>query len=633
MRRALGLILLGSLVSRHVHGQPTDEAAIQAALDDPHASCSKLVPFWQALSHEQSPSAFHKALLQRLQDRMVRLSCFGRPGKGDAIVKPRTNAKRLADYQEQLAELEQRRAECKNLADCPDLVPREIEVGRCAANLVCRLPKDSSESEKVKKTLGVAFGSDLSAHALVNLVKSRALSEDELSTLFDLILAADSDLAAKAKRLLNRLNNEQLSDDQATDLLDEVLRLHAKHGAATVDVLRRAEVVNSLRDPKKRKVLGRVLDIIQERYPQMGANAQRVRSDIEKSAMSERLTEEEFAVRFFASVDPVVLEQINKEVRLTNAQLRKLDTQTGYSMAQSPVLAAFGGSAAPANATCLAGREFVQKFVESLHYRGGPSSGLLPPVEVTDTEALKTQIPEILRAARTDDASVCAAYKLACKTDGPAAACTDAMTPYAGLCSPPFPGVFLLELSSRDDGWMIATGVWWERMAAGGFTTGPIATIRFHGCDKVDEDTAAFQTASSLVRQVSLFKKGPCVGAGQACLGGSGSKPAKSSGWYAAAFSGIPYMLDAKATSTSRLVPSILDGVFLVGTATFAGLSLKYRDDYSNGRVNTLDAANNTLTLSYAFAGGLLLTRILSGVLYETAPSAWQKAEFSAEHE
>lgn len=110
-------------------------------------------------------------------------------------------------------------------------------------------------------------------------------------------------------------------------------------------------------------------------------------------------------------------------------------------------------------------------------------------------------------------------------------------------------------------------------------------------------------------------------------VSGSSTPTVTSSGWYAAGFAGTPYLMDSRARTWTKVTPTILDGALLAAAGLSFGMSVKLRNDYAAGRIDSMDQPELALNIGGALLIGVAVTRLVSGLVYENAPAVWRKAQ------
>jgi hypothetical protein len=101
----------------------------------------------------------------------------------------------------------------------------------------------------------------------------------------------------------------------------------------------------------------------------------------------------------------------------------------------------------------------------------------------------------------------------------------------------------------------------------------------------------------------------------------------ESSGWFALAFAGAPYLADSRATTWSKIVPSALDGALMLGAGISFGVAVQLRNDAADQPNGTsVHPATIALNTGVVLTAVLLGTRIASGVGYWKT-TFWQKAD------
>jgi hypothetical protein len=101
--------------------------------------------------------------------------------------------------------------------------------------------------------------------------------------------------------------------------------------------------------------------------------------------------------------------------------------------------------------------------------------------------------------------------------------------------------------------------------------------------------------------------------------------PVTSSGWYALAFAGAPYIQDSRATPASKIIPSVVDAGLLIGAGVSFALAVDYRNQYAdNPRDSSVHDATHMLNTGIGLAIAWFGFRIASGANYELF-DYWQR--------
>jgi hypothetical protein len=101
----------------------------------------------------------------------------------------------------------------------------------------------------------------------------------------------------------------------------------------------------------------------------------------------------------------------------------------------------------------------------------------------------------------------------------------------------------------------------------------------------------------------------------------------ESTGWFALAFAGAPYLADSRATTWGKIIPSALDGALMLGAGISFGVAVQLRNDAADEPNGTsVHPATIALNTGIVLTAVLLGTRIASGIGYETT-EFWQKAD------
>lgn len=181
-------------------------------------------------------------------------------------------------------------------------------------------------------------------------------------------------------------------------------------------------------------------------------------------------------------------------------------------------------------------------------------------------------------------------------------------------CNQPRPGAFLLEWSRNGDG-IVVEGEGWGR---GDREECPRHAKLLPARLSLDkpELAGAAGLAAGLKAMRELIPGPPPTEPERKNGPPPPPRLPSSSAWYAAGFAGAPFLADRNASTASKVIPSALDGALLAAAAASAVLAIKYHNDFAAGRSSSLSTANGFLAASLACAGGVVLTRVASGLIY-----------------
>src|SRR5262249_15454020 len=150
---------------------------------------------------------------------------------------------------------------------------------------------------------------------------------------------------------------------------------------------------------------------------------------------------------------------------------------------------------------------------------------------------------------------------------------------FPDACRSPLPGTVLLSATAGPSATMTIEGTCWVD------PTGEHQPTSMHmfsgtvpsGCTAEDVDLRRAKAAQLAVAppQCSIFK----TDADRPDDDVSRTPIVTSSGWYALAFAGAPYFQDSRASTWSKVVPSVLDVGLLIGSGVSFGLAVHYRNE------------------------------------------------------
>jgi hypothetical protein len=611
---------------------PPDEvlaacSTVQQAMarkDPPVTGCGDLNTLWFSLpvsldvNNPLRPRC--DSVRARLLERRRFHKCLVR-GPGESPTP--TPQQELNNYRTLRASVEAQRTACMDRKECPKLREDEQELGRLAAHLLRVLPPSSPEGLEIEGSLSVVFGAGIDNQELIHLLQTRRLSDQEQALLYERLVSKDPKAAAKVLGFLKALKDQELTDVQAAEIVKAATDIVGGRKFDPSYLARLTEVAAMLNDHNHIARLRQMLELLGERY----GNSEGLKTKTTKALEELRQASPDptLIAEAFNGLDPVILAQLEREVSVSNLTTQPADPKE-YAANTSPVLV-YGREALLAT-RCAAGPSsnaesgpmperapgdaFLAKVVRTLNFTHGPKSGFRPFLATPEgKEVLSTLKRSIGRITRLpNEAPECNRTKPV--SDERLGAI------YDQLCAPPYPAVFLFEMS-LSDGVVTVSGTWWE-----GSVPQAMNPISFHADCSEHEELAGLRTAQNLAERISLFKDHEARKHPREAHGG---QPTTASPWLAAAFAGAPYIADSRSATAPKWIFSILDGGLIAGSVGSTALAFKYRNDYSAGRKSSLDPANTAMNAALILAGGALVTRVVSGVLHEAWPAAWQRSE------
>ena len=624
--RALWVLVVVCLWPSLAHaGAPSSEqlrAKLQEtqrvlALKDPPVACTKLNALWFELPSklDGADPLFETwiSIRARLYERrrVVRCLTTGRPETA-----PPTPTDEFSNYQALLKRVEGRRPSCPVREKCPDLQLQEAELGRQAAHLLRVLPPASKETLEIEQSLSVVFGAGLDNQSLIQLLQGRRLSDDERRLLDDQLLAQDPRAAANVLGLLKALRDKPLAEADAAELVQAASALLSKGRYDAARLARLTKILVLLNDPEQSTKLTRMLALITQRYEVLAPQAQAAAKELAKAQPEAKVIAD-----FFNSIDPVVLAQVERDVNAASSSRRAPVAPNAYAAASSPLFfhvdEGLKASCPALNAesgeiSAFPGQQFLLKIVTTLNYRGGPKSGIRPLVEVQDSAAFTTLRDNMAQVVKQGTRAEACQHARVTGT-------SDYRPPYEQVCVPPFPAVLMFELKPAADlDGLEVEGWWWSDTESARHQLPSMKPMA--SCGR-DEGTQGFIAAGAIASRISVFKLTPPEDAPQPPR----VVVSRGSPWLAAPFAGAPYLVDSRSAAWPKWAFSIVDGSLMAGAVTASALSVQYRNDYANGSKSSLTPANQALDTALIFAGGAIVTRLVSGAVFELLPSAWQK--------
>ncbi|MBN1654122.1 MAG: hypothetical protein JXA30_10125 [Deltaproteobacteria bacterium] len=497
-------------VTATAKGDEVDKLVMQARAEldkrwdkpDPNR-CSKLNRIWDKIPKRLDPDRENHQTLMDIQDQLFEVrkihDCLRHNGStSQGSYKPRSTDDQANTYLQRLKKFKDDVVHCDPKTGCPELVERRNELPRQAAHLLRNLDLGSESALKVEKSIRISLPSDENTALLIDILASRKLSPEEYDDLLKVVLS-DSQLVNAVQQILQQLASRGLTKQQVADILKGTLNIAFKQGIDPIEVLKSAAVKAMLADKRKRNLLLLVLEQIVKRYPDLTRTSQNARAELVKDQPDETIVQ-----TFFDSIDPVVISEAYKDTKLTNTLVPNAAMEIGT--APSPVLVHLSYNQERQKGSCRVGDEFLRKFNRTLHYQGGPKSGLLPYVEVTDMDQIEKDVETII--SEEGESAPCKKYSTNCPANTLNESCTEEFLPYARLCSFPKPGIFLLGLNQKEDV-VEVTVKWWARSDTGGWDSGDMVVANLPvPCDEEEEDRAGLHAARKVAKRVSLFKPG-----------------------------------------------------------------------------------------------------------------------------
>lgn len=140
------------------------------------------------------------------------------------------------------------------------------------------------------------------------------------------------------------------------------------------------------------------------------------------------------------------------------------------------------------------------------------------------------------------------------------------------------------------------------------------AFVDQHATCGVSLQTLRFEAGRSLGNYLGALYAGRAL-----AVDPLGPRVQTSSPWLAAGFSGAPYLIDSRATKLARVVPTAVDALLLVGAGISFSFAVHHRNEYASGDSGTLEPADAWLNVGLGLTGALIVTRLVSGVIYDRA--------------
>jgi hypothetical protein len=608
MRRSatfFGILLLhSSAVAQTASPVPGNPSAVtQAQALGPWSSCQELTQVWDALvglpDLPSVISARERIYALRAADRRSGGNCLRQGPPGTQVyrpVGPRTLLEQV--FPDLVEETRVAREQCGAAPNCPPAEELELELAALTIYLAQKLDKeDLPKLREAFRTIVVVVRTAPTIDEMIEVLRKHPnITPQQAEKLFEVFDSAGND-SAKLQKVTEFLKSRKtVSTTEVEALLAAAAALCGKSRCPEEHIRQVLEVNRQLNDPKQRDALVRTLKLL-ERYPGIEARA----GEVLKQVRSNRPDAARAISDLFKAIGPLVLMQ----VQLSSDR----DTQIPAPLDVSFIPVAVAKEPAVTNAgLCQPDAQFWTTYIEFLHFNLGGESAFRVPiiVETSDTASTWTRFDRVSKTILSGGTP----SKEAC-------------TAFPDVCSPPLPGTVLLSMKmSKADSIEVAGTCWVDPTGEGKpkvqalFSTNVPA-----GCSRADEDmrrAEATRLAVDAPGSCSLFKPRRY----EAPPG-----PTRSSGWYALAFAGAPYLQDSRASAWSQWVTSGLDVGLFAGSAVAFGISIDQRNDYARGRADSLRPANDWLGVGIGLGIGWLSARVASGLGYAYAGSVWQRGE------
>jgi hypothetical protein len=518
-----------------------------------------------------------------------------------------------AVYKNLLERVMKRRSDCAMASDaaessrlgCDDLDVLEKELVRQAVAQIRLRPETSPKAKEVLDGLGGVFGPNMSPAEVIMVLRLCLkhgdvckLPPEKMGELIKMAFRFKDQpaLFTEVINFVNELGKQTPSEDQVNHLLKATLRMAREARGDFDGVVSRALLQLTLQDPKKTDALRVLLGEIERRYKgQAGRDAKAAVDSLVSTAPSEVTV-----LKALDWLDPIVWDQVTLDAQ----------AQRAVSAGEVPTIGAnrilvFYGSGQQ-DAACTPGANYVKKFIKTLNHRYGPNSGFQPEIRLASLDEYK----RLETAARGFlDTGNAEAF---CPTTGEA--------PYPELCKRRFPGIFFLKFTPGTNGTAVGGRYWLNVGTAVGEGTIKPGVVANDCTEAAREEGQGFTDAVQAARNNPLVFQPPPVG-------DPPLPPARPSAWSSLVFAGAPFIADKRATVASAVIPSVLDGALLIGAGVSGELAIQYRND-ANGQPGSLDPANRALVVSASLLGGLLVTRVVFGLIYGNWETAWTKKGF-----
>ncbi len=596
MKRSWALIAASLIVST---ARANDSEAIppsltteaQDLLENPRVTCDQLNTLAENLRKVSDQDALLKSISARLYTKRAKQRCLKPAPPG--TTPPPTPKQTFDDvYSKLVDDVRQKRTECGSNASCPAAKIREEELARLTVHLARTLPEQElGRLRSAFQTIVIVVPVKPSIDQMIEQLGQASLAEEQASRLFE-ILATSKNEATLLHKVSDLLRKRRELDPLVLQTLLDALCGKSTCTKESIDQLLRIHV--QLSNPQQRKTLERMLHILEKDFPGLKASARATLDQMHRNdpGAAKAITS------LFSAVGPFVMLSIQLQA----------DHNIRIALAPQSIrfipMSIVRDSDLTSDSTCKPDEQFWNTYIQFLHFSfGGNRAFRLPVVR---TAADHDEHDHLVERFGQLSMAVLEGRPL---EDLPCSENPD-------VCQLPLPGTVLLSMRPSDAGKIAIQGSCWvdstgeHRPAKMSLFEATVPT----GCGALDEDQRRAQAARLAVEasgHCSLFKpvEGPDAAAS--------SPPTTSSGWYALAFAGTPYLHDSRASTWSKIVPSVLDGALLLGAGVSFGLAIKYRNDYNAGRSSSLDPSARAFNTGVGLSIGLGVTRITSGILYE----------------
>jgi hypothetical protein len=490
--------------------------------------------------------------------------------------------------------------------ECPNYEAARDELNKWAVFIIQRLPTDSDDSIQFAKE--VIAGLDISTKKLLKAVEGRNWNNEEMVN-FVKILKAKGLAVESFIHLMPALEKH----DEALTLIEKISNFCIENQCSWTQIHSAFEMSQYLNDNQRREVLRKILIKLKDRYPQLREEAIKVEAELK-----EKFSDIFVVSRFFAVIDPLVLDEYKKEVETARGIYHSPD-----SAKYIPVII-LESEAIDSIENCDPVDELWTKLVELLHLKFGSKSGLqIPSVTTYDTSGKRdeylAQISDIIEGVLTN------------KPINELERCSNNKNPvFSAICSAPIPGAVVITVDKTSSGIAAVETRFWQTGAGGKIPyrvqiiKNELPTI----CDKdhrLDREEVGLRLAEEIVSKSPIFKAASIV---------DDFSPlpaiARPKALSALLSPGLPFLMDdSSENNTVGWIYSGMEVALLLCTGTFTMLRNDARNRYDDGEAGAFEQSQVFSGMVYGCLAATVVTRLVAVVHYRKYSRGKRKGVFN----
>lgn len=593
---SLATVILASSIAR---GQPgiLDRAA--TALDA-SPDCAQLNAVWRELQRPEAVPASERARADSLRARLISRRREHKCLTGGVGGGVQVNA--WDAYRNLLAVVKAGQAACLKVETCPQLVADQDELVRVTLVNIRELPPRDPRRLALEKDLAVVFTSVVPFESLIKRLGTAPSKDKEafLDAAVDLFVREGYRKPGLERigRIVSKVEANQVAPGDVEKVLDAAVALYLKSGGEQLEIEKRLLMAPLLTQPEGRQVLEEGLRQLARRHPYLKVDAHYAEAE---RGLSAGLPPEQLLRSFLQLLDRGLFNELEFAIREAQHQ------PVPQEIDELAIVLFFAKPASDPDSS-----RFVSTLTRSFFQRtaGSVPAAVRPFQEVPsqDVATLKEWAPIALRVNTTrNDAPT---RREASQRLGDF--CRQNRGGWARrLCTGPYSYAILVDF--KEEGQTLSPGFqcWAGRDGDEVMETFSDHPLARDARDPDIESSGTVLAAESLHRCRLPAPPPPPP------------PPRAGEAWIAGLFAGAPYIVDSRSKNWPAVLFSTLDAGFLTAGVAGLGLSVYYRNEYSQGGTSSLDRANTSLVVGMACLGGAVLTRVVAGLLYRYSPKMW----------